>query len=248
LSDQEKRNLEAMSLAFDSNMAPIVGQQITLRPGAPTADLDRVNLMLTRAAAGDCEVISKGVIQGNGATTEEHRGTVYQPGSNSFLTDRGATFPANVILGLHETFNVSVTYTCVPPGSGTRMGIDRDLDSFLDMDERDAGTDPANPLSFPGGPTPTPAPTPQPTPAGVCGDGIVQTGEQCDDGEQNGATCCQADCQFKADGPASCDGNECTIDTCTAGACSAGGCRDGEACGPCGGICSTAGGGCDCVL
>ncbi|MDG1957852.1 MAG: hypothetical protein P8K76_03500 [Candidatus Binatia bacterium] len=248
LSDQEKRNLEAMSLAFDSNMAPIVGQQITLRPGAPTADLDRVNLMLTRAAAGDCEVISKGVIQGNGATTEEHRGTVYQPGSNSFLTDRGATFPASVILGLPETFNVSVTYTCVPPGSGTRMGIDRDLDSFLDMDERDAGTDPANPLSFPGGPTPTPAPTPQPTPAGVCGDGIVQTGEQCDDGEQNGATCCQADCQFKADGPASCDGNECTIDTCTAGECSAGGCRDGEACGPCGGICSTAGGGCDCVL
>ena len=248
LSDQEKRNLEAMSLAFDSDMAPIVGQQITLRPGAPAADVARVNLMLARAAAGDCEVISKGVIQGNGATTEEQRGTVYQPGSNSFLTDRGATFPASVILGLHDTFNVSVTFTCVPPGSGERMGIDRDLDSFLDMNERDAGTDPANPLSFPGGPTPTPAPTPQPTPAGVCGDGIVQTGEQCDDGEQNGSTCCQADCQFKADGPASCDGNECTIDTCTAGECSSDGCRDGEACGPCGGTCSTAGGGCDCVL
>ncbi len=248
LTVQERRNLEAMMMAFDSEMGPMVGQQITLRPGAPAADLARVNLMLSRAGAGDCDVISKGVIQGNGATVEEQRGTVYQPGSNSFLTDRGFTFPANIILGLPNSFNVEVTFTCVPVGSGQRMGVDRDLDTFLDQDEIDAGTDPANPLSFPGGPTPTPAPTPQPTPAGVCGDGIVQTGEQCDDGEQNGSTCCQADCQFKADGPASCDGNECTLDTCTAGECSSGGCRDGEACGPCGGTCSTAGGGCDCVL
>lgn len=248
LNDQEKQNLTAMALAFDSDVAAIVGQQITLRPGSPAADLARVNLMLARAAAGDCEVITKGVIQGNGATTEEQRGSVYQPGSNSFRTDRDATFAANIILGLPDSFNVAVTYTCVPLGSGTRMGIDRDLDSFLDMVERDAGTDPANPLSFPGGPTPTPAPTPQPTPAGVCGDGIVQAGEQCDDGAQNGQSCCQQDCQLKPDGPASCDGNLCTNDICTGGVCSETGCRDAESCSVCGGTCAAAGGGCDCVF
>src|SRR5262249_27454999 len=47
------------------------------------------------------------------------------------------------------------TYTCAPPGSGSRMGIDRDEDGFLDRDEIDAGSDPADPASIPGGGTTT---------------------------------------------------------------------------------------------
>jgi len=48
----------------------------------------------------------------------------------------------------------------VPPGSGIRIGIDRDLDGFYDRDELDAGSDPADPASRPRvvrrrGPTPT---------------------------------------------------------------------------------------------
>src|SRR5262249_49357885 len=42
-----------------------------------------------------------------------------------------------------------ITITGVPPGSGTRMGIDRDRDTYLDGDELDAGSDPGNPLSNP---------------------------------------------------------------------------------------------------
>jgi hypothetical protein len=37
----------------------------------------------------------------------------------------------------------------VPPGSGRRIGIDRDLDGALDGDERAAGSDPADPTSTP---------------------------------------------------------------------------------------------------
>lgn len=40
-----------------------------------------------------------------------------------------------------------VTYARTPPGSGVRLGIDRDGDGALDGDERDAGTDPADPAS-----------------------------------------------------------------------------------------------------
>lgn len=40
-------------------------------------------------------------------------------------------------------------YTCVPPGSGVRVGVDRDGDGSWDGDERDAHTDPANPRSRP---------------------------------------------------------------------------------------------------
>src|SRR5262249_14448473 len=36
-----------------------------------------------------------------------------------------------------------------PPGSGRRIGIDRDGDGFLDGDELDAGSDPANQLDRP---------------------------------------------------------------------------------------------------
>ena len=47
------------------------------------------------------------------------------------------------------------TYLCVPPGSGVRVGIDRDEDGFFDRDEIDAGSDPADPSSTPGGGTTT---------------------------------------------------------------------------------------------
>ena len=45
----------------------------------------------------------------------------------------------------------------MPPGSGARIGVDRDDDGVLDRDELDAGTDPADPHSTPAivGPWPT---------------------------------------------------------------------------------------------
>jgi hypothetical protein len=42
-----------------------------------------------------------------------------------------------------------VTFTCVPPGSGERIGVDRDGDGVWDGDERDAHTDPGDPDSRP---------------------------------------------------------------------------------------------------
>jgi len=57
----------------------------------------------------------------------------------------------------------------------------------------------------------------------VCGDGIVQAPEQCDDGTANGAftSCCTTTCQFNGSGTSCDDGNGCTDDdTCDgSGAC-----------------------------
>ncbi|HLK13067.1 MAG TPA: hypothetical protein VKW76_16950 [Candidatus Binatia bacterium] len=51
----------------------------------------------------------------------------------------------------------------------------------------------------------------------VCGDGIVEAGEQCDDGAANGTinSCCTATCTFQPAGT-NCadDGNPCTVDQC----------------------------------
>src|SRR4029078_8220020 len=57
-----------------------------------------------------------------------------------------------------------LTYTCVPPGSGTRVGIDRDEDGYFDRDEIDAGSHPADPGSIPGSSTPTATATATATP------------------------------------------------------------------------------------
>jgi hypothetical protein len=48
-----------------------------------------------------------------------------------------------------SVLGLAVTYTCTPPGSGVRVGIDRDEDGFLDGDEQDACSDPADPASTP---------------------------------------------------------------------------------------------------
>jgi cysteine-rich repeat protein len=53
-----------------------------------------------------------------------------------------------------------------------------------------------------------------------CGDGVVDSGEQCDDGNATGGDCCSPTCQFDASGVACDDGSPCTTgDTCQAGAC-----------------------------
>jgi hypothetical protein len=48
----------------------------------------------------------------------------------------------------------ALTYTAVPPGSGTRIGIDHDDDGFPDLTEEDEDSDPNDAASTPGGGTP----------------------------------------------------------------------------------------------
>lgn len=55
----------------------------------------------------------------------------------------------------------------------------------------------------------------------VCGNGTVESGEQCDDGNSANGDCCSSTCQFEANG-SSCapDSNQCTNDVCNgAGVC-----------------------------
>lgn len=64
----------------------------------------------------------------------------------------------------------------------------------------------------------------------VCGDGIVQSAEQCDDGNRADGDCCSSSCRRDADGTTCSDGNVCTDgDVCHAGACR-GVCQPGKVC------------------
>jgi cysteine-rich repeat protein len=55
----------------------------------------------------------------------------------------------------------------------------------------------------------------------VCGDGVLEGLEECDDGNTLGGDCCSATCELEPDGAACDDGDGCTLgDACAAGLCS----------------------------
>ncbi len=141
LSEKMRRQMEQFMLAFDSNLAPVVGQQVTLTRDNVTAAVPRIDLLVQRADAGECELVVR-------ETGEHERGYLYS-GGGRFKTDR-AHDPALGASALRaRSRHAPLTYTCVPPGSGVRMALDRDLDGYYDGDERDAGSDPANAAKVP---------------------------------------------------------------------------------------------------
>jgi len=142
--DVQRRQVEAFILAFPTNLAPIVGQQITLTAGSPAAVVARVELLRQRADAGECDLVAKTEREGVEAG-------FWYVGSGLFKSDHRARPPiTDAALQLAATRGGRpVTYTCVPPGSGERVGVDRDGDGSWDGDERDAHTDPADPTSTP---------------------------------------------------------------------------------------------------
>ncbi len=139
-----KRKMEQYMLAFDTNLAPIVGQQATLTAHNAAAVAPRIHLLKERAEAGECELVAKGRVW------QLEAGFLYL-GGGRFKSDRQAAPPVS-----DEALRAAVvagdgvlTYTCTPPGSGQRIGIDRDLDGALDGDERAARSNPADPSSVP---------------------------------------------------------------------------------------------------
>src|SRR5262249_35330745 len=105
---------------------------------------DRIDLLIDRAHEGECDLVAKWAQGG------EQRGAL-RLASGKFQADRANQAPLTdaQLRAIAATPGQEVTYTCVPPGSGVRIGVDRDEDGYLDRDELDAGTDPANPESTP---------------------------------------------------------------------------------------------------
>ena len=123
--------------AMDSNLAPIVGQQVTMTLANYSEVEDRVNLLRDRADAGECDLVAKAKL---GALDLGlfWNGNMYMTSFSvlSGLTDSQVRF---------LTLFSPVTYTCVPVGSGSRIGLDRDSDGDLDGDEILGFSDPADP-------------------------------------------------------------------------------------------------------
>src|SRR5262245_50515218 len=131
LENQQKFDLESFMFAFPGDLAPIVGQQITLTATNAAAVGPRIDLLIARSgtpftslvlggAVTECDLIVKGAARG-----------WKRLASGLFQGDRGDTIDDASLRALAATEG-PLTYTCAPPGSGTRMGIDRDEDGVLD--------------------------------------------------------------------------------------------------------------------
>ncbi|MGD8631912.1 MAG: hypothetical protein PVG72_14445, partial [Gammaproteobacteria bacterium] len=137
-NDTERRNVEQFLFAFDSNLKPVVGQQVTLDDSNGAVANPRINLLLARAEAGDCDVVIKGTLFGNA------RSGMYLPVSaNPQLTvgsvqvdgDDFDVVAESVVRGQAATPGQALTYTAVPLGNGQRIGVDRDEDGVNNFND-----------------------------------------------------------------------------------------------------------------
>jgi DNA-binding beta-propeller fold protein YncE len=139
-----RRAISAFVLAFDTNLAPIVGQQLTLTRENAARSAERLALLEAQASAGACDLVVHANLFGRDA------GFVFSNGS--FVADSSGVrplSPAQLVALVKHRPQLALTLTAVPPGSGWRIGIDRDADGYANGDELDAGSDPADPESTP---------------------------------------------------------------------------------------------------
>ena len=128
---------------FTFKKAPTLVQQITLTGESTPQIVERIHLFIQRAQITgprpECDLVVKGTLNG------EPRGWIMTPvsqntGETIFQSDRleeQHTFQE--LRQFAEEPTQELTFTCVPTGSGMRIGIDRNDDGTYDADERAEG-------------------------------------------------------------------------------------------------------------
>jgi len=125
----DKRVVEQFMYGFDTNLAPVVGQQVTLTSVSTAAVGDRIGLLINRAQQGECELTVKGLVGGVEKSWYMTAGS-FMPDT---ITELALT--DGQLRSLAAQPEQELTYTCVPVGSGMRVGVDRDDDGLLNRDD-----------------------------------------------------------------------------------------------------------------
>jgi hypothetical protein len=126
-----KNNLEAFVLCFDTGTAPAVGYTRTVTASNVTSLAVTRDWMLLewQAVSNHVQVIVKGTIDGR------VRGFLYDRLGNAYLPDTtNMAVMTRTQLEAKISAGDTLTVMGVPPGTGQRMGIDRNVDGVLDGD------------------------------------------------------------------------------------------------------------------
>ena len=126
LSELERSQMEAFLMVFETDLAPIVGQQITLTDQSDPEIAARVELLIERSAepfimptdelATECDLVVSGVVDGQARKWLHQRDGTFK--SNA---DPDTIIVENELRRLADVEGQELTFTCVPPGSGPRM-------------------------------------------------------------------------------------------------------------------------------
>ncbi len=127
--DATRRDVEQFILAFDTDLAPIVGQQITLTAANATAVGPRIDLLIQRAGAPftslslggsvtECDLVANVVENGR------VKGYLYDPATQDFIPDsRSMRLTPNALRTMAKVPGQEVTFTATTPGSGARIAF-----------------------------------------------------------------------------------------------------------------------------
>ena len=139
LTPTQRDRIVSYLFVFDTNLASNVGQQVTLTASSGLDATTRIALLEAAArdpfalkgvpSAKECELVVKGVIAG------ESRGFLYDPDELAYRDDRGDPWSAPALQALAATPGQELTYLCVYPQGGRRIGIDRNGDGILDGEQ-----------------------------------------------------------------------------------------------------------------
>jgi YVTN family beta-propeller protein len=140
---EKRQHLENFLLAYASEQAPIVGQQLTINADNTSNKSPRLTLLKARALITqprqECDLIAHGIFGGS------PRSTIFQSNGLWQTDNKEESLDTDQLLTLGTANDQSMTFSCVPPGSGLRIAIDHDEDGLFNQDEIDAGTDPLIP-------------------------------------------------------------------------------------------------------
>jgi DNA-binding beta-propeller fold protein YncE len=125
-----RRDVEQFILAFDTDLAPIVGQQVTLTGSNSAAVGPRIDLLEQRAGAPftsaifggtvtECDLVAKLVLDG------AVQGFLFNPASGSFTSAAHGMLSDGSLRALAAIAGQEVTFTAVPPGSGARVAFNQ---------------------------------------------------------------------------------------------------------------------------
>ena len=141
VDDHVRQGLVDFLYEFDTDLAPIVGQQVTLSAGVDRQRGARLDLLEERAAAPfvskilggevtECDLVARGVLDG-----KEHS-FAYIPGDRVYLpaAKEGNPLTSTQLRDRAGDDGNAMTFTCVPPGSGYRLGLDRNGDGAFNHD------------------------------------------------------------------------------------------------------------------
>ncbi len=127
---KQHQELEQFLLGMETNLMPIIGQQVTLSGSNKTEANERVRLFFERMDAGENDVIVKGTNAGKSF------GGIRLPSGNFQLDDiNEPPISEKSLLALSKIEGQELTFTAVPIGTGRRTGVDYDDDGILNRNE-----------------------------------------------------------------------------------------------------------------